>query len=104
MPENLLDQIRAIEAEADRIVETARKRAAQLEAAVKPEAAALRKSHEEGLARELDSHRKELERKTDDELARLDREAARLAERLKSLDGTAESRAAELVLKHLREE
>jgi len=104
MPENLVGQVKEIEAEADRIVAEARKRAEELEQATKRQVAAIRREHEEALARQLESLRQEMERQTAAEQAKLDAAAAQMAGRLRSIRQADLSRAIELILKHLRED
>jgi Skp family chaperone for outer membrane proteins len=103
MAANLIEQVKEIEAEADRIVAEAQAGAREVEGSVKEEVAALRKAHEQALAEKAGTFARKVERKTDQELKELDQRARAVAERLAAPDQGAVSAAVELVLKRLRE-
>lgn len=99
---NLVQQVKDIEAEADRVMAEARRQAAELEASVSQEVAELRRKHEAALAGQLEALKTELAHRTVAEEDRLRKRAAQIAARLKELDAQALSRAAALIGERLR--
>jgi len=104
MPENLVEQVKEIEAEADRIVAEAHKRAQELEESARRASAALRREHEKALAQQVKALGEEMERRTTAEQAGLDAAAALISSRLRSLRPAELANATELILNHLRED
>lgn len=104
MAQNLIEQVKEIEAEADRILAEAQAKAGEIEGSVKQEVAALRKNHEDALAEQAKAFAQEVERRTVEELRELDKKAKDVAGRLASPSQEAASGAAELILQHLRED
>ena len=103
MVENLVQQVKSLEAEADALVEKARGVAAEIEQSAAAEAEALRGQFEEESRRDREAFLKEQQQRVADEQAELDKRAAAIAEALGAVAPEAGDEAIGLVLKHLRE-
>jgi F0F1-type ATP synthase membrane subunit b/b' len=101
--EDLIEQVKEIEAEADRIVAEAREKAREMERSVAEDISALRGQYEDTFRQEMEGFKAEEQERTVEEQAELDRKAEAISEQLRSMAPDAASRAVELVLKHLRE-
>jgi hypothetical protein len=103
MPENLIQHVKSLEAEADALVEKARATAREIEQSAAGEVAALRERYEEEFSGDLAAVRAEQEQRVTDECAALDARAAAIDDALRSAAPEAAEKAVGLVLKHLRE-
>jgi vacuolar-type H+-ATPase subunit H len=103
MAENLIQQVKSLEAEADALVAKARTAARQIEQTAAGEATALREQFEEKHRRDLAVFRTEQEQRVAREQADLDARARKIADALQSVAPEAAEKAVGLVLRHLRE-
>ena len=104
MAKDVVEQIMAIEAEADRIVEQGRRRAAELDGSISEKVASVLKQREELFEREMSSFRDQLEQETAAQEEQIEQRARQVAKRLDSLDAGALARAVDLILERLRGE
>ena len=103
MSENIVEQVRGIEAEAERIVAEATGKAQELEGSVDAETAELRRRREHDLQRQVEKIEQELRGKTHKAHEELEHKALAATVRLENIDQQAKQRAVESVLKRLRE-
>lgn len=103
MTEDLIAQVKAIEADADQIVSESLKRAEQIRASVPAKVAELREEQRSRYQQELDAIRRKLNAQAAEEIQQVDQQAQAIAQRLASIDPAAISRAVDMILKHLGE-
>jgi phenylalanyl-tRNA synthetase alpha subunit len=102
MEENIVGQVRSIEAEADRIVAEANERAGQLAEALNSETATHQQEHESSLRGRIATLKQELDRETAERLAEIEANAKKATQQLESLDTQVVERALESILSRLR--
>jgi F0F1-type ATP synthase membrane subunit b/b' len=103
MTEDLIAQVKAIEADADDIVSESFKRAEQIRAGVAAMVARLREEQRRSYQQELDGTRRKLDSQAAEEMQQVDRQAQAVAKRLDSIDPDAIARAVDMILQHLGE-
>ena len=103
MAENLIERVKTIEAEADRIVAEAREAAERIEGSVVADAGALRERYEAEFRRDMEAFKEEQEQHAARRQAELDERARAIADTLRSVDAQAAREAIGLVVKHFRE-
>ena len=102
MTENIIQQARDIEAEAERIVAEANKQARELEGSLEARASELRQEHQHAFRQELDAFQEKLQQKTAKAQEELQRKASDATERLENIGSEAKDGAVESILKKLR--
>ena len=102
MDENIVKQVGDIEAEADRILAEAKRRAADLEESLESEIEALRKEREEVLEGRLCELQQKLDEETTARLNEIEQGAREAMARLDSLDPQAVDGVVQLILEHLQ--
>lgn len=104
MDENIVQQVRRIEAEADRIAEEASGRARQLDESLDSELTNLRQEHEQALRDRVNALKETLAQQTAARLAQIEDDAKKAMASLDALDPQTVKQAIELILSRLREE
>jgi vacuolar-type H+-ATPase subunit H len=102
MSENIVEQVRSIEAEADRIVAEARQKAEELLMSVEKGIADLRAQHEQEFRSEADGMAAEVRGQTEARVEEINLKARAAAGRLDSLDERAAAKAVEFIVAQLR--
>jgi len=103
MAENLIERVKMIEADADRIVAEARECAERIEQSAVAEADALRERYEAEFRRDMEAFKAEQEQHAARRRAELDERARVIGDTLRSVDPEAAREAIGLVVKHFRE-
>ncbi len=103
MTEDLIAQVKAMEADADEIVSESLRRAEQIRAAVPSKVAELREEQQRTYQQEIDAFRRKLDAEARQQMQKVDERADAIAGRLDAVDQDAVSRAVDLILKQLSE-
>lgn len=103
MTEDLIAQVKVIEADADEIVSEALKRAEQTRASVPERVAELRQEHQRAYQEQIEAIRQKLQAEARQEVQKVDEQAGVIAGRLEAVDQEAVAGAVGLILKHLSE-
>lgn len=104
MPENIIEQVQNIEAEADRIVADARENAQEMERSTEQQISSLREEREQQLQQDVAQMENELEERTQERIKDVENKARRAERQLDSLDDETVEGAVEFIVSHLREE
>ena len=103
MTEDLIAQVKAIEADADAIVSQSLQRAEQIRARVPARVAELREEQQRRYQQEIDAIRQKLDAEARQEVQKVDEQAKAIERRLDAMDRNVVRRAVETILDHLSE-
>lgn len=104
MTDDLIAQVKAMEADADQIVSESLGRAEEMRASVPAKVAELREEQRRKDQQEIDAVRQKLDAEARQEMQKVDEHAEAIAGRLDAVDQAAVSSAVDLILKQLSED
>lgn len=103
MTEDLIAQVKAMEADADEVVSEAVRRAEEVRGSVPQKVSELREEQRLRYQKEIDAIRQAKEAEAREEIQKVDEQAKAIEQRLESVDSQAVSRAVDMILQQLRE-
>lgn len=104
MTDNIIEQVKTIESEADRIIAEAKEKADEMGRSVEGELSDLREERKKVYGTKLDEAKQEIESRTRDRIESMEKEAARAEENLDSLDKQNLNEAVDRIVSRLCEE
>lgn len=102
MSENIVEQVKSIESEADSIIAEAREKARQMESSVEEEVAEMRDEHRKEYEQKVAELERKLEEQREDRLAELKNRAHEVMDELDDLDPEKEENAVQFILSELQ--